>query len=403
MTGPLDGVRILDLSTTFSGPYCTMQLAELGADVVKVEAPGGDITRRLGKTREPGLASVYVAANRDKASVVLDLKNDEDHAFLDELIRCAHALVHNMRPEAAVRLGVDPARVLALNPHLVHLAITGYGSDGPYAGRPAYDDTIQAMSGLSWIQGIHGEPTYVASAVADKVTGLSAAMALVAALFVSERTGVGQSVEVPMYETMASFALMEQWGGRAFVPAEGDTGYARLRSAYRRPYRTRDGVLSVVVYHEGHWHRFLSAIGQAHLLELEEFRSAEARNHNIDRLYALIAAEMSTRTSAEWIALLRRIDVPVAQVQSLDDLFDDEHMRAVDFFQEVGDGPRRFLAARPAFRFSGTPLAQPRDGRAPDPLGAGEPHARAWLTVKGPGGGGRESNPPARDTRARRF
>ncbi|OBB57196.1 hypothetical protein A5757_21515 [Mycobacterium sp. 852013-51886_SCH5428379] len=366
MPGPLAGVRVLDFSTTFSGPYCTLQLADLGADVVKIEAPGGDITRNLGTSREPGMASVFLACNRGKSSLVLDLKNASDRDRLDALLQNADALVHNMRLPAAEKLGIGPERALDVNPRLVHVAITGYDTTGPYGRRPAYDDTVQAMSGLAWLQGLSGgEPTYVASAVVDKITGMSAAMALIAALYSAQRSGVGQAVEVPMFETMVGFNLTEQWGGRAFVPALGDTGYARLRSEYRRPYRTSDGVISVLVYHEGHWRRFLGAIGRADLLDRDEFRTAAARNDNIDALYRLLAEELTTRTTADWLELFDRIDVPVARVKTLDELFDDEQLKAVDFFHEVGDENGRYLTARPAFRFSATPVADPGDMRMP--------------------------------------
>ncbi|MGE2716449.1 CaiB/BaiF CoA transferase family protein [Mycolicibacterium litorale] len=381
MPGPLAGVKVLDFSTTFSGPFCTLQLADLGADVVKIEAPGGDITRGLGTSREPGMGSVFLACNRGKSSLELDLRDESSWEVLDSLIVNADALVHNMRLPAAEKLGIAPQRALDINPRLVHLAITGYDTSGPYGHRPAYDDTVQAMSGLAWLQGLTAsEPTYVASAVVDKVTGLSAAMALIAALYAAERTGVGQSVEVPMFETMVGFNLTEQWGGRAFVPALGDTGYARLRTEYRRPYRTSDGVISVLVYHEGHWRRFLEAIGKGHLLELDEFRTTTARNDNIDALYRLLARELQTRTTADWLELFERIDVPVARVKSLDELFDDDHLKAVEFFHEVGDDTDRYLVARPAFRFSGTPVADPHDVRLPDRLGAGEQRVRDWIT-----------------------
>ncbi|MGE2833113.1 CaiB/BaiF CoA transferase family protein [Mycobacterium sp. SMC-4] len=372
MSGPLAGAKVLDLSTTFSGPYCTLQLADLGAEVIKIEAPGGDITRSLGVSRESGMGSVFVACNRGKSTRVLNLKEESGRVAVDELIGEVDALVHNMRPSAAARLGISPERVRELNPRIVHLAITGYGSTGPYGGRPAYDDTIQAMSGLAWLQGLHSEPTYVATAIADKVVGLTAAMAVVAALFSAARSGIGQAVEVPMFETMAAFNLMEQWGGRAFIPAEGDTGYARMRSPYRRPYRTADGYISVVVYHEGHWRRFLGAVGKGHLLELDEYRTVEARNRNIDALYALLAEELTSRSTAAWLELFEQIDVPVSRVQTLDELFDDEHLRAVDFFREFGQGADRYLGARPAVRFSDTPVDGPdRTLRPPDRLDPG--------------------------------
>jgi crotonobetainyl-CoA:carnitine CoA-transferase CaiB-like acyl-CoA transferase len=384
MIGPLNGISVLDFSTTFSGPYCTLLLADLGANVIKVETPQGDITRDLGTSREPGMGSVYVAGNHGKSSIVLDLKDPSSGALLDELIQNADALVHNMRPRAAERLGIGPDRALDLNPRLIHLVITGYGTDGPYGQKPAYDDTIQAISGLSWLQGMGGEPTYVASAVADKVTGLSAAMTLVSGLLSAQRTGCGQSIEVPMFETMVAFNLMEQWGGRAFVPAEGETGYARLRTEHRRPYRTLDGEIAIVVYHEGHWTRFLEAIGQGHLLRLPEFSTTQARGDNIDQLYALLAQEVATRTTAEWFEFFDKIDVPVSPVKSLDELFEDEHLLAVNFFREMGNPEDRYLTTRPAARFSRTPPADPHNGRVPDRLNEGMTRVMAELGSRAP-------------------
>ena len=378
MSGPLEGVRVLDFSTTFSGPYCTKQLVDLGADVIKVEAPGGDITRGLGINREPGMASVYIAANIGKASIELDLKNPNDRAYLNQLIIKADVVVHNMRPQAADRVGIGVNEVMSINPKIIYLAITGYGTDGPYAGRPAYDDTIQAMSGLAWLQGIHTEPTYVATAIADKVTGLSAAIALVSALFAREKSGKGQAIEVPMYETMVGFNLMEQWGGRAFVPSMGPTAYARLRSPHRRPYRTLDGVISVVVYHEGHWRRFLEAVGRSDILEREEYCTTEARSKNTDGLYSFLADELVTRSTEYWLELLNNLDIPVDRVSSLDELFDDEHLKAVGFFQEIGPEEDRYLTTRSAMLFASDNCA-PLPTAAPDRLGQGRTRADAWL------------------------
>jgi crotonobetainyl-CoA:carnitine CoA-transferase CaiB-like acyl-CoA transferase len=379
--GPLAGVRVLDLATTFAGPYCTQMLADLGADVLKIEAPGGDVTRHLGASRVPGMGSVYAACNRNKASVLLDLKDPADAVTLRGLIGAADCLVHNLRAGAAARLGIDADTALGLNPRLVHAVITGFGSGGPLAGRPAYDDVIQARSGLAWLQGLSaGEPQYVASPVADKVAGLFAVQAVVAALYDRERTGRGQAVEVPMFEALVGFTLMEQWGGRAFVPATGPTGYARIRSPHRKPYRTADGMLSVVVYHDGHWRRFLEAVGHGHLLSDERFRTTEARNHHIDELYVVLEGLLAERTTAEWLELLERIDVPAVPVQDLDALFDDEHLAEVDFFQEVpGAAGETYLAARPALRFGRTPLADPRDLPGPDRLGGGEATMSRWL------------------------
>jgi crotonobetainyl-CoA:carnitine CoA-transferase CaiB-like acyl-CoA transferase len=378
--GPLTGLRVLDFSTTFSGPYCTHQLADLGADVIKVEAPGGDITRSLGTARSPGMASVYVATNRNKASVELDLKRSDDTALVRALIGRADCLVHNMRPDAAERLGLDPATALALNPRLVHAAITGYGSDGPYAGRPAYDDIIQAVCGLARLQSPGESHAYVATAVADKVAGMAAVQAILAALYWRERSGRGQAVEIPMFETLVGFTLMEQWGGRAFVPPLGPTGYRRLRSVYRRPYRTADGLISVVVYHEGHWRRFLDLAGESHLLLEERFRTVEARNDNIDALYAILEGILAGRTTAEWLKALAEIDVPAMPVLGLDEVLDDEHLREVGFFQEITHPEEgTFLVARHPARYSATPPAPPVQQMPPDRLDEGRSAVDRWL------------------------
>lgn len=367
-TGPLDGVRVLDLSTTLSGPYCTRVMADFGAEVIKVEAPGGDITRGLGTPREPGPASVYVGVNRDKPTVTLDLKDPTDRELLERLICSADALVHNMRPTAAERLGIDAAAVRAANPRIVHLSITGYGSNGPYAHRPAYDDTIQASSGLAWLQSLNQqEPTYVTSAVADKTTGLLAASALIAGLYRRTSTGSGEAIEVPMFETIVGFALTEQWGGRAFIPPAGPTDYSRQRSPHRKPYRALDGIISVLVYTEAHWQRFLAAVGHDHLLTEPAYATVQARNQNIDQLYELVAEQIGTRTIAECLELCEHLDIPAAEVKSLDDLFDDEHLRAVGFFQQFDADEGRYLGSRSAVLWG-----------APPPFPAEQPESPRW-------------------------
>ncbi|WP_063740093.1 CaiB/BaiF CoA transferase family protein [Amycolatopsis jejuensis] len=382
--GPLAGVRVLDFSTTFSGPYATHLLAELGADVLKVEAPHGDVTRALGTATAPGIGSVYAGANRNKASVVLDLKDPAGRETAHALVARADCLVHNMRPAAAARLRIDAATATEINPRLVYASITGYGSDGPYADRPAYDDVIQAMSGLAWLQGLNEpEPGYVATPIADKVAGLMLSHAVLAALYWRAQSGRGQCIEVPMYETMVGFTLLEQWGGRAVTPPAGPTGYARLRSAHRRPYRTADGMISVVVYHDGHWSRFLAAVGRAELLSDPRYRTAEARNHHIGDLYEMLAGLLPQRTTEDWLELFAGIDVPAVPVKSLDEVFDDRHLAEVGFFQEVrGESGTRYLAARPAVRFSGSPAPDPRDLPGPSALGAAT--AARWLEPRTP-------------------
>lgn len=380
-SGPLAGVRVLDFTTTFSGPYCTQQLADLGADVIKVEAPGGDVTRGLGVSRQRGLASVYVGTNRNKASLELNLNSAEDRTLMHQLLAKADCLVHNMRLGAAKRVEIDPDAALLRNPRLVHCAITGYGSGGPYSGRPAYDDTIQAVSGLAWMQGLlSGEPQYIATAIADKVAGLSAAHAITAALFWRSKTGRGQAIEVPMFETITSFTLMEQWGGMAFEPPLGPTGYARLRSPHRKPFRTKDGYISVVVYHGGHWKRFLESMGRSELLEDERYSTTEARSQNINDLYGLLRELMTTRTTTEWLELLAKIDVPAEPIRSMDDVFDDPHLKATEFFKVVQEGEERYLTARHATKYSASPVAYPSDVPGPTQLGSGREAATRWLS-----------------------
>ena len=379
--GPLAGIRILDFTTTFSGPYCTLLLAELGADVIKVEAPGGDITRSLGASRGLGPASVYIAGNHNKNSIELDLKVEATRDTILGLIKRADCLVHNMRLPAAEKLGIGPETALAVNPRLVHAAITGYGSDGPYSGRPAYDDCIQAASGMSWLQSnVVGKPSYVASAIADKVSGQAAANAILAALLRRERSGEGQAVEIPMFETMVSFTMMEQWGGRAFIPAEGPTGYARMRSIHRRPYETSDGMISVVVYHEGHWRRFLDFVGRVDVLEEDRFRTAHSRNQHIDELYIILEEILAGRSTAEWLKILDDLDIPATTVNTTDELFDDPHLQAVNFFQEIDDATGgRYLVARTATRFHGTPPPSPVQTGALGRTGTNQAKIDRWL------------------------
>lgn len=317
MTGPLAGIRVVDFTTTFSGPYCTQSLSDLGADVIKVEAPSGDITRRLGTSRD-GMGSVYAACNRDKASIEIDMAGAERELVL-ELIDHADCLVHNMRATAAAKLGIDASTTLFRNPRLIHASITGYGSDGPYAGRPAYDDCIQAASGLAAPQSDYSDrPQYMATSVADKVAGMTASQAILGALLARERTGRGQAVEIPMYETLVGFALMEQWGGRAFGPSTGPPGYKRMQSRFRKPYRTADSTIAVVVYHQGHWERFLHAVGRGDVLSDPRFASVESRNAHIDGLYEILESILLERTTHQWLILFSDIDIPAVTVSTLD-------------------------------------------------------------------------------------
>jgi crotonobetainyl-CoA:carnitine CoA-transferase CaiB-like acyl-CoA transferase len=333
---PLDGVRVVDLTTVVSGPYGTLLLSDFGADVVKVEAPLGDVARDLGPRAHDGMAAVYLACNRGKRSVVLDLSTDEGRGRLSELAAVSDVVVHNMRRDAAARCGADPDTLRTVNPSLVHCAIVGFGADGPYADLPAYDDTVQAVAGIAGAQAwMHGEPAYAANAVADKVAGMAAAFAIAAALRKRELDGQGSTIEVPMAELLASFGLVEHLWGRVFVPPRGDARYPRISSPARRPFPTADGYLAAVVYTDRDWARFFEMIGRPELADEPRFATLFSRTQHLDELYAIVADVLSTDTTAVWFERFRAAAIPAAPYNAVDDLFVDEHFGAVGLFEEI--------------------------------------------------------------------
>lgn len=357
-SGPLAGVRVIDLSTTFMGPYCTLLMAQMGAEVIKVEAPGGDVVRGIGPGGDAGMGTVFLNANRGKRSIELDLKDPDDHRTLLGLAGGADVFVHAMRPRAAERLGIGPESIAAANPRCVYAALQGFGSDGPYRDKAAYDDVIQAVSGLADVQGGDGEPTYVRSTVADKTVGLMAVSAILAALYERSVSGTGQAIEVPMFETMAGFMLLDQQGGWVHDPPVGPTGYARTDSPHRRPYRTRDGHIGVVVYTDAQWRSFFTLIGRPELAEEPRYRTITQRTVHTDELYTLVADTLTERTTAEWLTALDAAGIPAAPIRSVEDLFTDEHARAVDLFDRV-EAPGVGTLRQPRFpvRYSRTPPA----------------------------------------------
>jgi len=388
VNGPLTGVKVLDVTTTFSGPYCTQLLGDYGADVIKVERPGtGDITRALGRARSDRMGSVFLGVNRNKRSITLDLKDPADRQVFTELAGRADVLVHNMRPAAMARLGLSYEDLAPAAPRLVYCVITGYGSEGRYAGRAAYDDIVQGQSGLAALQGevTQAPPTYYATAVGDKTAGLVATTAVLAALVHRDRTGRGQEIEVPMFESLAAYALAEQLGGRAYEPALGPTDYARMRSIHRRPYETKDGYICVAVYTSAHWKTFLEYVGRDQLLQQPEYATEAGRSEHTDDLYAIVAEEMTTRTTDEWLDILFGLDIPAGPLQSLDDLFEDPHLNDVGFF-EVAEHPTegRTMAVRNPVRFRGTPLTAPGAMRQAPALGANTEEVLAELRGTAP-------------------
>jgi crotonobetainyl-CoA:carnitine CoA-transferase CaiB-like acyl-CoA transferase len=358
MAGPLSGIKIIDLTTVVMGPSATQLLGDLGADVVKVESAEGDSMRRVGPMRSAGMGPLFLQANRNKRGIVLDLKKPDDLATLQRLIADADVFVSNIRPLALERLGLGYARVAAFNPAIVYCAMVGYGQGGPYAGAAVYDDLMQAASGVAGMfEKVDGKPRYAPINICDRIVGLYAVVAIQAALVHRAKTGAGQELEVPMFETMAQFVLADHMGGRAFVPPLGDSGYLRLLSRSRGPYATQDGFISVVVYTDPHWRKFGAMIGRPTLIDDDErLRSLQTRTIHAEAAGHLLTAELARRTTAQWLEAFGAADIPACKVNSVDDLFDDPHLRAVDFFSEV-DHPTegRLLATRPTLKFSRTP------------------------------------------------
>ena len=379
MPGPLAGVRVLELATVVLGPWACQILGDLGADVVKVEPPTGDSNRNVGPRKSPDMGALFLNCNRNKRSVVLDLKHPSGRDAALRLAARADVLVHNYRPAALARLGLEYEAVRAVNPSIVYCGTYGYGRSGPYRDRPAYDDSIQAAAGLTLLQaGALGVPRYVPTILADKTTALSVVSAVCAALFHRERTGEGQEIEVPMFETLVSFVMAEHLWGATFEPAEGPIGYSRLLSEERRPLRTSDGYLAVLPYLDEHWRSFCAVTGRTDLLAQERFASLPSRLTHIDDLYRALAGVMATRSTSEWMEALEPAGVPAVPLRSLEDLLEDEHLQATGFWT-MADHPTegRLRLPAPTSRFSATP-AEVR--RLPPRLGE---HTREVLAEAG--------------------
>jgi len=334
MNGPLHGLTVLDLSSVILGPMTGQYLGDMGADVIKVEGPEGDVTRSIGPRRHEGMGALYLANNRNKRSVVLDLKTEAGRAALLQLAARSDVLLHSIRSEAAARLGLSYAALSAVNPRLIYCHVRGFEDDGPYGGRPAYDDIIQALSGLAMLQKIAaGEPRYVPSIIADKVTAVHAAYAIMLALFHRERTGLGQDVGVSMLETMVAFNAHEHLGGAVFEPTLGRMGYEPIRQGMRRPFATRDGHICFLPYNDPHWLRFFQLIDRPDLAADPMFSTMRGRQANLGAVWAEVRTLLAQRSSAEWLALLAPTDIPHAVLNDLEDLLDDPHLVATGFWQ----------------------------------------------------------------------
>src|ERR1700750_743134 len=335
--GPLEGVKIIDLTTVLMGPYATQMLGDYGADVVKIETLDGDVTRQIGPTRHPGMGPVFLNTNRSKRSICLDLKKDAGRDALLRLVASSDVLVYNVRPQAMERLRLGYDVVAKINPRLIYAGVFGFGQDGPYAPKPAYDDLIQGATALPALMAQTGDgiPRYVPNALVDRIVGLTAVGAICASLVHRDRTGRGQRVDIPMFETMAGFVMGDHMGGLTYQPPLDRGGYARHLSRDRRPYKTSDGYICVIVYNDKQWENFFKATGRDHRRQSPKFSSFAGRAVNIDMVYAELARIFETRSTAEWTELLTKADVPVMPMHDLESLLQDPHLVATNFFPVV--------------------------------------------------------------------
>jgi crotonobetainyl-CoA:carnitine CoA-transferase CaiB-like acyl-CoA transferase len=333
----LRGVRVLDLTTVVMGPFATQMLGDMGADVIKVESAAGDSMRWIGPWHTPGMGPLFLQANRNKRSVVLDLKAAPGRHTALCLAAQADVLVSNVRPQALARLGLDYDSVRAHNDRIIYCSAVGYGAGGPDAGKAVYDDLMQAASGICGLfRAVDGAPRYAPINLCDRTVGLYVANAISAALYHRAMTQQGQEIEVPMFETMAQFVLADHIGGRAFVPPKGEVGYRRLLSRTRGPYATRDGHLAIVVYTDRHWQAFSALVGEPDLLARDpRFASQDSRTRNAEAIGQFLSARLALRGNHEWLELLLAADIPACPVNSIDDLFDNPHLAAVGFFEDM--------------------------------------------------------------------
>ncbi len=356
-TGPLSGIRVIDVTTVVLGPFASQTLGDMGADVIKIETIEGDSTRLIGPSRTPGMGAYFANLNRNKRSVALDLKQPAAKAALLKLVAGADVFVHNMRLGAASRLGLDYASLSAVNPRLVYAAASGFRKGSSLEQAPAYDDLIQGVSGVAALNaGPDGAPRYFPSVLVDKLTGATLASMIGMALFHRERTGQGQEIHLPMMETILSFMLVEHlWHGTIGEPEKG-LGYPRMLTPHRRPYPTKDGYISVIAHSNQQWGKLFESMGVPELINDPRFNSVQARTRNIDAAYATLTHGLTQRTTGEWLEELRPADIPCGKANSLDDLFTDPYLLETDYFQSHTH-PLEGDVVVPAFpaRFSKSP------------------------------------------------
>ena len=333
-TRPLEGIRVLEIASMIFGPLAGQYLGDMGAEVIKLEPPEGDLTRAIGPRRSPRMGAFFMTSNRSKRSIVVDLKRPEGRAVLQRLISRTDVLLHSLRTPAADRLGLSYPALAAQFPALIYCHVTGYGDHGPYGGRPAYDDIIQAACGLAMLQKVvGGHPLFVPTIIADKISGVHAAYAIVLALLHRLRSGQGQQVDIAMFETMAAFNMLEHQWGHAFEPPIGPMGYAPVSSAARRPYRTLDGFLALLPYSNTHWKRFFDLAGEPQIMEDPRFATFAARQEHFRTVWDEIERQVARKSNAEWIRLLTPEDIPFSPVNDIEDLPRDPHLNSVHFWK----------------------------------------------------------------------
>jgi formyl-CoA transferase len=355
----LSGVRIIDMTSVVFGPLATQMLGDLGADVIKVESPEGDMLRQVQPAQSPGMGAAFLGVNRNKRSVVLDLKTDDGRRSLRRLLRDADVFISSIRPAALARLSLAPDALRRENPRLVTVAAVGFGSDGPYRDKPAYDDSIQAVSGMAGLATMRdpgAPPSYAPTILADKLGGVTAAWAVMAALYHRERTGEAQHVEVPMFETLASFLLVEHMAAATFEDLPQSFGYSRMLVPHRRPVQTKDGYITILPYSNAQWARFFRAIGREDMLCHPWVTNMDERSRNIGAVYDMVAQFAPSRTTQEWVDLMEEADIPVMPVRMLPDLPQDPHIEATGFFQRVAHPTEGTIwTTKPPVKFSATP------------------------------------------------
>lgn len=356
--GPLTGVRVIDLTAVVLGPVATLALADYGAEVIKVETPEGDIMRGNGIVKKKGTSSIFMAVNRNKKSLCLNLKDAKDKEKLLKLIKTADVLVHNMRTAAIKRLGLDYEQVKAVNPRLVYCVATGYADSGAFSGQPAFDEIIQAGCGLASLTGHErGVPEFPPILLADKIAGIYTANAVLAGLYHQSKTGEGQYIEVPMFESLVAFTMAEHLGGNTFVPPQGAVGYKRLLKNGRQPVPTKDGYAAMLPYTVRHWKAFFTYCGRTDLLEKYNLEDRAERNKHLSELYAHVRALTANYTTAELIAICHELDIPITKFYSIEEIHEHPHAKSVELFQTMKFGDDdEFVCVRPTTIFEKTPL-----------------------------------------------